>query len=578
MKLFKLFVSCSLLFFHLSVFAQEADTRTYDQVKNEFVKKYVFEDDGRTLSFAKKGRDWYVVLKNYMDREKMEQYLFWNSKAHRFEQVSFPANTTGRLSRAYDAGIMEAYYYSFMPYYGYNGYYADNIEFLRRKANKSDDELYCLARAYSEYAGNLLGNQYGTGLDRYSFGKSFYRQNSLSPRELKIFNTYHDSSLQTYKALVTRTPGYNTHIVGSASNKMYNEYLYRYMTLCMYQDDSMALAGLPDDLYNDFTLGYAKNILDACPQHAILFVEGDNDTYPVLYYQQSRHYRKDITIVNTSLLGTDIYPNYLNDTRQVPLSFSFDESTKNQLLYILTDEKSTDILSLPAFMAKVTDLSKAEEGKPPAVNCKEIMINNKYDTIHLPLKRVLYRSDNLILDILNTQLTKRPVSIGVWTEANGLLSLLLPHCTYNSFTYNLQDFGSGRNSEVNLEVLVKRLTDTAYYHMSEQPLRSDAFVADAYKQILTKAISLCLEAKETAKAKELADFYFEYFPFAKFRPGQMDLLFLYYYKDIYNVTTARALLGILAKQVRKEDYINDTQRRNFEEQIWKTLEVMKAER
>ena len=58
----------------------------------------------------------------------------------------------------------------------------------------------------------------------------------------------------------------------------------------------------------------------------------------------------------------------------------------------------------------------------------------------------------------------------------------------------------------------------------------------------------------------------------------MGLVFLYYYKDVYNVTTVRALLGILARQVRDEDYINDALREDFDEQNRKTLEVMKAER
>ena len=55
----------------------------------------------------------------------------------------------------------------------------------------------------------------------------------------------------------------------------------------------------------------AINYLESCPENAILFCFGDNDTYPLWYAQEVERIRPDIRIINTSLLGIDWYINQL---------------------------------------------------------------------------------------------------------------------------------------------------------------------------------------------------------------------------------------------------------------------------
>jgi len=58
---------------------------------------------------------------------------------------------------------------------------------------------------------------------------------------------------------------------------------------------------------------YAWNILAGLDEGAILFTNGDNDTFPLWYLQMVEHFRSDVTVVNLSLVNL---PWYVKQLRQ----------------------------------------------------------------------------------------------------------------------------------------------------------------------------------------------------------------------------------------------------------------------
>jgi hypothetical protein len=185
----------------------------------------------------------------------------------------------------------------------------------------------------------------------------------------------------------------------------------------------------------------AVDYLESCAPNAILITFGDNDTYPLWYAQEVQGVRRDIRVINSSLLGTDWYINQLRN--KVNMSDPIDpiwtakqiEGATRDIIYHapkpgIDQNKYMDLYTMMKDYAGSDDPTKMEQGRdgsmlnifPSKKVAVPVDLNlvrqngtvNADDSVVTELrfdipKNALFKNDAAILNIIAANKWKRPI-------------------------------------------------------------------------------------------------------------------------------------------------------------------------
>ena len=89
---------------------------------------------------------------------------------------------------------------------------------------------------------------------------------------------------------------------------------------------------------------YAYNILAGLDRDAIIFTNGDNDTFPIWYLQEVEHFRRDVTVVNLSLVNLPWYIKQLKRLAQ-PVDMTYTDQQIDELRWVpLRDRETGEVI------------------------------------------------------------------------------------------------------------------------------------------------------------------------------------------------------------------------------------------
>ena len=173
---------------------------------------------------------------------------------------------------------------------------------------------------------------------------------------------------------------------------------------------------------------YSYNVLQSCDQDAILFTNGDNDTYPLWYLQDVEGIRRDVRVVTLSLLNMNWYIKQLKHAqpygaKKVPIT-----TPDGEIETIFKREFQPRTVKLPVprdvmMQFGVDDtaatVTMKDKGNPASDTISFFMQN----TLQYGNTKAIRVQDLMVFDIVATSNWERPIYFAMSVPPDGQIGL-----------------------------------------------------------------------------------------------------------------------------------------------------------
>jgi len=188
---------------------------------------------------------------------------------------------------------------------------------------------------------------------------------------------------------------------------------------------------------------FGANYLNSCAPNAIIFTNGDNDTFPLWYNQEVEGVRTDMRVCNLSYFQTDWYIDQMKskayNSAPLPISFNHDQYVqgKRDIVYLMEDPRvkgSVELKKALEFVKDENPRTKLEQADYAAyipskklfmVVDKAAIIRNKVvepqdydkivDTLKIDLsnKHYITKDELMVLDMIANNNWERPLYFAI---------------------------------------------------------------------------------------------------------------------------------------------------------------------
>jgi len=167
---------------------------------------------------------------------------------------------------------------------------------------------------------------------------------------------------------------------------------------------------------------YSYNILQSCEEDAILFTNGDNDTFPLWFLQFVYNIRRDVRVVNLSLLNTSWYIKQLkSEPPEVPISLSDAAIEEIAPRMLPPEDKRLVRIQVPkeVYIRDMEEVSERKSLITEEIEAPEISFTLKPTLIG----KAIRVQDLMVLNIITANRFRRPVYFALTVSRDNQLNL-----------------------------------------------------------------------------------------------------------------------------------------------------------